>query len=328
MKQTTKQAGGIVSRIHWVVVLVVFCLTLSAHWTSSVFAEDEITAEQVIREHVKSMGSPQALAALKTLALVGSSSVDFIQGMYGKMNGTSMVVSSGHKVGIVMKYGHVEYPGEYLAYNGDSVSVGHIDPLQRSPLADFVFRHNGIMKEGLLGGVYSGGWPLPNLQEDQAWLKYDDVKVDDRRLHEIEYRPKSSLRDVKIKLYFEPETFHHVRTEYRVRVRDDMSTGTTGGAGTRAGRFSSSRIGDLAEPLEGVPSGFESLSAGLPDSIYVLVESFNDFKKVGAMVLPHSYTLDYSVEGQGHTFIGKWTITALEWAFNRALDDKIFDAQK
>lgn len=306
------------SRINWVIVFAILGLSLSAHFTSGVFAEEGITAEQVIEEHVKSMGTPQALAGLKSLAFVGSSSVEFIQGMYGKMNGTSMLVSAGKKVGIVVKYGDIEYPGEYLAYDGEKVSVGHIDPLQRSPLADFVFRHNGIMKEGLLGGVYSGGWPLPHFQEDMAWLKYDSVKVDDRRLHEIEYRPKRSLRDVKIKLYFDPETFHHVRTEYRVRVRDDMSAGP-GGGGSRTGTFQRGNT---------EPDGLEALSQGLPDSIYVLIEKFDDFKKVGAMTLPHSYSIDYSVEGQGHTFIGKWFLRADQWAFNRTYDNKIFEAQK
>ncbi len=65
--------------------------------------------------------------------------------------------------------------------------------------------------------------------------------------------------------------------------------------------------------------GFDTLQQGLPDSIYVLIEKFDDFKKVGAMTLPHSYTMDYSVEGQGHTFIAKWTMKAVQWAFNRDL---------
>jgi hypothetical protein len=75
-------------------------------------------------------------------------------------------------------------------------------------------------------------------------------------------------------------------------------------------------------------TGFDTLKAGLPDSIYVLVEKFDDFKKVGALTLPHSYTLEYSVEGQGHTFIAKWIMKASQWAFNRTYDDRIFIAQK
>ena len=282
-------------------------------------AGEQVTPEQVVATHVESLGSPQALAALKTMAFVGTTSVEFIQGMYGSMNGTSMCVSDGNKLAIVLKYGDINYPGEYFAYDGKEVSVGYINPGQRSPLADFIFRHNGIMKEGLLGGVFSEGWPLLNLQQKEAGMKYGETTIDGWRLHEIEYRPKQGLRDMKIKLYFDPDTHRHVRTEYRVRVRDDMSA-APGGGGTRTGKFQE------ASPSTG---DFDTtLFQGLPDSIYVLVEKFDDFKKIGAITLPHSYTIEYSVEGQGHSFIAKWNMKALQWAFNRAYDEKIFQAQK
>jgi hypothetical protein len=236
------------------------------------------------------------------------------------MSGTSMCVSDGNRLAIVLKYGDINYPGEYFAYDGKEVSVGHISPGQRSPLADFLFHHNGIMKEGLLGGVFSEGWPLLKLQEKQADLAYRDATIDGRRLHELEYRPKQSLRDMKIKLYFDLETYRHIRTEYRFRVFDDM-TAAPGGSGTRVGRFQT-------PGTDGGTTGFDTLRQGLPQSIYLLVEKFDDFKKVGAMTLPHSYTIDYSVEGQGHTFIGKWTMNAVQWAFNRPYDERIFVAQK
>lgn len=305
-------------RISYFVLAMVLCLSLSVSWTGYGFAEDQVTPKQVVAVHLKSIGSPEALAALKTLAFVGTTSVEFIQGGHGSMSGTSMCVSEGNKLAIVFKYGDINYPGEYFAYNGKDVSVGHINPGQRSPLADFLFQHNGIMKEGLLGGIFSGGWPLLNLQEKQGDLTYREAKIDGRRLHEIEYRPKQSLRDMKIKLYFDLETYRHVRTEYRVRVRDDMSA-SPGGFGMRTGKYQAAGPDD---------NGFETLHGGLPDSIYVLTEKFDDFKKVGAMTLPHSYTMDYSLEGQGHSFIARWTMKAVQWAFNRTYDDLIFVAQK
>ena len=304
------------SRTNCFVLEVILFLSIS--WTGFGFAKDKVTPEEIVTVHLRSVGDPEALAAIKTLAFVGTTSVEFIQGMHGSMSGTSMCVSDGKKMGIALKYSDLNYPGEYFAYDGKEVTVGHINPGQKSPLADFLFRHNGIMKEGLLGGVLSGGWPLLHLTEHQADLKYDKATIDGRQLHEIEYRPKKSLRDMKIKLYFDPETNRHVRTEYRVRVRDDMSAAPGGGA-TRTGRFQA--------PTQNA-RGFDTLSGGLPDSIYVLVEKFDDFKKAGQLTLPHSYTMDYSVEGQGQTFIAKWTMRAVQWAFNNTYDGKIFTAQK
>ena len=307
-------------RISCFFLTVVLCLSLSISWTGYGVAKDQVSPEQVTAAHLKSIGSPEALAALKTMTFVGTTSVEFIQGMSGSMSGQSMCVSEGNKLGIVLKYADINYPGEYFAYNGKDVSVGYISPGQKSPLADFLFRHNGIMKEGLLGGILSTGWPLLKLQEKQVNLAYRETTIDGRRLHEIEYRPKQGLTDMKIKLYFDMETYRHVRTEYRLRVRDDMSA-APGGLGTRTGQYQA--------PGDSSPaSGFDTLQQGVADSIYVLTEKFDDFKKIGAMTLPHSYTIDYSVEGQGHSFIGKWTIKASQWAFNRDLDERLFVAQK
>jgi hypothetical protein len=123
---------------------------------------------------------------------------------------------------------------------------------------------------------------------------------------------------MKIRMYFAPETFRHVRTEYQVRIRDDMSA-APGGGQTGAGKFQSAGQGT---------DGFSILHQGLPDSIYMLVEKFNDFKKVGATVLPHSYTISYSVEGQGGSFIAEWAMKADQWGFNRTYDERIYKAQK
>ncbi len=280
----------------------ILCLSLGLSSPASGLAKDKISVQQVVDLHLKSLGSPEALAASKTLAFVGTTSVEFIQGAHGSMSGSSMCVADGNKLAIVMKYEDLEYPGEYFAYNAKEVSVGHIGPGQRSPLGDFLYRNNSIMKEGLIGGVFSGGWPLRDLQEQRADLAYHEATLNGRPMHEIEYRPKKGLRDVKIKLVFDAETGRHVKTEYRIRVRDDMSV---------------------------VPNAnFGTLKQGLPDSIYVLTERFDDFKTVNAMTLPHRYTIDYSVEGQGRTFIARWILQANQWGFNQTYDERIFAAQK
>ena len=67
-------------KISCFVLAVVLCLSLSVFWTGYGFAKDQVTPEQVVAAHLKSLGSPEALAALKTLAFVGTTSVEFIQG--------------------------------------------------------------------------------------------------------------------------------------------------------------------------------------------------------------------------------------------------------
>jgi hypothetical protein len=283
---------------------VVLCVSLCFAQSKN---GSDFTPDKIIAEHLKSLGNAGVLAATNK-TFVGASSVNFYQGASGSMTGTAMLVSDGHKLSVVMKFTDLNYPGEYFAFDGKDVSVGYISPGQKSPVADFLFRHNDLMKDGLLGGILSGAWPLLNIQERQVDLKSRETTVEGRRLYEIEYQPKQYLRDMKIRLYFDPETFHHVRTEYKVRVRDDMSTQASKTTYDGGGGF----VGNT----------------DLPESIYMLTEKFDDFKKVGVMVLPHSYAIDYSVDGQAHAFIGKWTMQAQKWTFNRSYDEKIFRAQK
>ncbi len=294
-------------RIKCLVFALVLSFALSIVQPKSVLAKDQdLAAEKVVSEHLMSIGSPEVLAKIKSRAFLGTTSAEFFQGMTGSMNGSSMLVSDGAKLGIVLKYGDINYPGEYFAFDGKDVSVGNIKPGQRSPLADFIFRYTGLMKEGLLGGELSGGWALLDLQGRQVEMKNRMTTVDGKRLYEIEYRPKNALRDMKIKMYFDPETFHHVRTEYRVRHQDDMSAATP--ADSNSGRF--------------------VLREGVADSNYMLVEKFDDFKKEGELTLPHIYSIDYSLDGQGPSFVGRWTLKANRWSFNDTLDEKLFKAQK
>jgi hypothetical protein len=131
-------------------------------------------------------------------------------------------------------------------------------------------------------------------------LKYKKVKVEGRELHRLEW-PIYILRNIKIKMYFEPETFRHVRTDYVVRIQEDISV-------TRAFDIMDKYI--------------------VPESIYTLIERFDDYRKVSGMMLPHKYSIEYTLEGQGHSFVGHWTLNARKWLFNRTFDEMLFEAQK
>jgi hypothetical protein len=300
-------------RIRALPAAVVFCSLLFTTQSIISYAEppnanSELTPEKLIAEHIKSIGEPTTLSSVNSRAFFGSTDVEFVQGMFGSIkNGASSFISDGEKLQIVMRYGDLNYPAEYFAYNGDNVSVGYISPGQRSPLADFLFRFNGVMKMGFIGGTLSLSWPLLDADGIEYKLKYKKVKVKDselykerRELHRLEW-PMHMLRNVKIKMYFEPDTFHHVRTDYVVRIQEDIS----------------------------VTRSFDIMSKNIvPESIYTLIERFEDYKKVSGMTLPHKYSIEYTLEGQGHSFIGHWTINASKWLFNRTFDEMLFEAQK
>jgi hypothetical protein len=299
------------------ILIACLCFSLLLTQSEASYAAEDLTPEKVIAEHVKSIGRPEYIAKLKSRSFVGTSDVKFIQGASGEMSGTSMMVSEGPKLAIVLKYGDVNYPGEYLAYDGKDVTVKQqfMSPGQKSPLADFLFRFNDIMKGGLIGGALSTAWPLLNMQDRQVDLKYRKTKVDGQELHEIEYHPKNGRGDLKIRIYFDLETFRHVRTEYRLRSREDRSFGNT-----------ENPLGTSKEEINRNTDVL--MKDARPESIYVLIEKFGNFKKIGGLVLPHSYEMDYSLEGSGHAFIGDWKVKAGTFVFNKAYDEKFFKAEK
>ncbi len=294
----------------FILLIVLLCVSFSVTPCKTIFADDkELKPEEVVAEHLKSIGSPEILAGIKNRGIGGIVGVDFVQGGYGKMIGDFMLVSAGQMLGMVMEYGALEYPWEYFAFDGEEVTVENISPGQRSPLADFIYRYDGLTKEGLLGGTLSVAWPLLEVEEKQPNLKYDKEKVEGRQLHKLEYDSKAGLDRVKVKIYFDLETFRHVRTEYRLRVRSDMSL--------QADAF-------VTEGGETRPAGIHDAAE---DSIYVLVEKFDYFKEVDGLMLPHSYHIEYSVQGRGNSFIANYSIEAKEIIHNGKVNSEFFKVQ-
>ena len=85
-----------------------------------------------------------------------------------------------------------------------------------------------------------------------------------RDLHEVNYRPRKGSGELKIAMYFDSETFRHVRTRYSYTISATIGT-----------RQSSNQN---------------------PESYYSLIEDFDDFRDANGLMLPHKYRLQLSVQ--------------------------------
>jgi len=280
--------------------------------------DKKYTMDELLAAHLQSIGSPEALKQIHSRVLSGTASVRFIQGATGAWDdGQFSFGSELYRIGIMIKFGALEYPGEHFAYDSQEVTVGHIAPGQRSPLADFIFRFDGIVKEGLLGGTLSVAWPLLNMKERKPELKHKEGKLNGRPVYEVEYRPGKLAGGMKIKLLFAKETFRHLRTEYRVAQTADMTATRSVNRSTPAspGRSQTGTRPIIFDPL--------------PDSSYLLVEKFENFRKIGDLTLPYTYTIDYSIEGQGSSLIASWNMQADgQFTNNGQIAPGFFKAQK
>jgi hypothetical protein len=99
-------------------------------------------------------------------------------------------------------------------------------------------------------------------------------------------------------LYFDAETFRHVRTEYEYKIEGRIGTSSTDVR-------SSSRT-----------------------ERYHLTEDFSDFKTAGKLVLPFTYKINVTnelqlVSGPG-TNSRDWTFTILQVYYNEPLEATVF----
>ena len=265
----------------------VILLALAPSLSSLSAGDQKLSPEELVAEHLKSIAASGTWEQIKNRVILGTFSVQILQGAFGQPLCQAQIASEGRKLAIAMTCDNQQYPGEYFAFDGNSVTVGRYIRGTLSPLGEFINRFDGLIKEGLLGGTLSLGWSLGNIAQKRPRLKYNQAKLDGRSVHELEYRPRKGLGDFKITLYFEPETYRHIRSEYRLHIFDAI--GTT-------------------------------------DTHYILSEAFSDFKEVDGMVLPHQYMISFSAEGRRSTFLAHWIFNAKAWSHNGQIDLSIFRA--
>ena len=282
----------------WTIILSL-CFVLVCFDNSSA-GDKKLTPEEVVSNHLKSIASPEVLAGIKSRALSGSASMKFIVGAVGDLSGQCEFVSEKQKLGIFCKYNALEYPQEHFAFDGKDVTVSYISPGRRSPLGDFLSRYEGIIKQGLMGGVLSVNWPLLDIEKARPKMKYNKAKIEGRELHEIEYRPRKGMGDVKVRLYFDLDTFRHVKTEYKVSYNKQGAM----------------------KPITEIHA--DSLDV---DVYYVLSEEYGDFREVDGMMLPHSYSVHYSRQEGRSTYMVLWTIHAEQWSHNTPIAPEFFHIQ-
>ncbi len=107
-----------------------------------------------------------------------------------------------------------DYPQDRFGYDGKDVNVGYARPGTRSLLASFIYSYKELLKEGLLGGSLTSSWALTNTANKNPKVSYEGTKkIDGKDTLVLSYSPKKGS-DLNIKMYFDKENFHHLRTEY------------------------------------------------------------------------------------------------------------------
>ena len=274
---------------HWYLV----CLVLSCF---SVIAGAGTKPEEIIAQHLDSIGTTEARSAVKSRGVQGKLRFKILVGGTGDTPGSWQLLSEQGKSKLVMKFGNDKWWGEQFVSDGGKTSIAAATlSHQRSPLGEFVASQDSIVKEGLLGGELGNAWALQNFDGHHVKLDYIGLKkVDGRELQGIEYLSKTN-GGMTIKLYFDPDTHQHVMTVYTI---------------TRAPRI----------------AGNDIANARQQEIRYTLEERFSDFQTDSGITLPRQYDLRFSQQLQnGTTRVYEWIMNAEKVLENPVLDPANFE---
>ncbi len=290
------------NRLFGVFVLAAVALTAVFAPFSSL-AADKLKPEEIVAKHLESIGTAEARAKITNRIVGGSVTATFTEPQVNQFQGQAVLASEGEMSLINMQFTNSNYPQETLSFNGKTVNVGFARAGVRTNLGDLIWTYKPLIKAGIMGGELSQAWPLYDLAGRKPKLSGGGTKkVGSKDAYEISLVPRGGS-DMEIKVYFDTQTFQHVRTEYSLVVRP--SVGLT----------------------------VDSNKSQQP-SRYKMIEEFGEFKKEGDLTLPHTYKITLEMDRSGNlgvatavslnTFRGNWAMTLDQFGFNQPIPPETF----
>lgn len=255
----------------------------------------ESTPDDVVTRHLNSIGTSEVRAGIKSRVVQGTLKFRVLVGGAGEVTGSWGRVSSDRMSNFVMRFGGGDWRGEQFTYDGSKTGfAAATSSHQRSAFCQFISSQDFIIKEGLLGGELSTGWALQNLDANHGRIQVlGPKKVDGKELLGVQYFSKSA-GDLQVKIYFDPETYHHVLTVYSMELAPNMGGSV------------------IASPSQ-------------REIRYTLEERFSNFQNVDGITLPTNYDLQWTQELQnGTTRVYDWNMTADQVRQNLPLDPANF----
>lgn len=298
---------------------VVIGASIPGRVTKAVGVNDKISVEEIVSKHLESIGNPGARTAMGARVIAGTTQVTFRSRGIAQADGAAVLASDGTKSMVTMKFDSSQYPYEKIGFDGNKVTAYQLHPGDYSSLGSFVRAAPEMFKEGLLGGTLSSAWALLDLSNRKVKMEVGGIKkVNERAAYELKYSLRGGS-DLRISMFFDVETFEHVRTVYKKEMSAQMSRGGLGSTQRSPGGASASG-GGRTSGTDRIGEG----SAQQSNTTYELTEDFSNFKTEGGLTLPHTYKIQLVQLGSA-TQTSDWVMTLVKFEFNLHLESKDFD---
>lgn len=229
--------------------------------------EGKLTVDELIRRHLESIAPPDRLKERQSFALRGDCEYRILSGGALSADGMTQIVSKGRAYNILFQFSAGEYGGSEYLTNGKESDTRYTSGGQTNPFRNFLEGYGVLLTEGLLGGELTTAWSLLDVKKHKPKLSYEGLQeVDGKELHRLDYRIRKGGGGLQVRLYFEPETFHHVLSTYEV--------------------------------TQSAPAGSDpDQSAQQRVSRQRVEERFSDFQDLNGYTLPSTWTLQYFRSG-------------------------------
>lgn len=243
--------------------------------------------DELVGRHLEALGPAEIRTSDRSRIAIGNSELRLVAGGRGQSQGSAVFASKEETSLIDVNFVESpEFPFERINYDGKELEVKQYKPGSRSPIGQFLISYDEVFKEGLFGGTLSTAWALLRLDENRPKLKFKGTKeVGGKEAYQLQYNPRKGS-DLDIRLYFDAETFQHIRTEYKRTVAAQMGVNTRDSISQRETR-------------------------------YTLVENFSDFTEVGGLTLPKTYQIQYSIFARNTAIEIHWDFNFSQFAFNQ-----------
>lgn len=303
-----------------VISAAVIVMSMSEKVAETAVLSDKLTVEEIVSKHLETIGPASSRTPTGGRVIGGTTQVTFRSRGIAQAEGGAVLASDGTMSMVTMKFESSQYPYEKIGFDGNKVTAYQLHPGGYSSLGSFTLATQEMFKEGLLGGTLSSAWPFLDLSNKKIKLEVGGTKkVNDRPAYEVKYIVRGGS-DLRISLFFDAETFQHVRTVYKKEMSAQMSRGGLGSTQRGAGGVSAA---GGARGTGGTDRVGEA-SAGQSNTIYELIEDFSDFRTEAGLALPHTYKIHLAQQGSA-TQISDWVMTLVKFAFKQQLEPKDFD---
>jgi len=274
------------------IALFTLCIFTSMVSTAKIAAQD-LKPEEIIAKHIETIGKKEIRDQVKTLFAVGLSSFES-QFPIVKGGGKAIIVSDPNNLFFAMSLNSKDYPYEKIGFFRDKVSLPFITSGDRSLLGTFLNEHQAVLSQGLFTGQMSLRWPFLDSAKNKLKMKSAGLKkIDGKKMYVVDYlMPGVGSDDFSVKLFFDGDTFSHVRSEYRRTYR----------AGTpQFGRQNQTANSEI-----------------------IVTEYFSDFKIVDGLTLPYTYSVQFSSNSNTSSYKTTWGIKIAQYYVNQKLAPDFF----